>query len=226
MNSYSGTDNLEIMAEAVNYNAFLLRLVASHLRPGQRVLDFGAGIGLFAELVAAKGADLVCLEPDPDQAAVIAGKNLAVIQNLDVLPDGSLDYVYSLNVLEHIDDDVGALRAIYRKMRPGAALLIYVPAFPMLFSQMDRKVGHFRRYRKQVLRAAAQTAGFRCSRVTYADSLGFLATLAYKMVGDQSGTVNKAALITYDRFVFPISRALDRVFGGLVGKNLLLIGKK
>ena len=70
-----------------------------------------------------------------------------------------------------------ALRAVYRCLRPGGRFYLYVPAFPLLFSAMDRKVGHHRRYRLAGLTSQLQRAGFRVLRARYADSLGFFATL-------------------------------------------------
>lgn len=226
MSDYSGTDNLEIMAEAVNYNDYLIRTVAARLQAGDQVLDFGAGIGLFAEAFARQGIAVRCLEPDRKQAAEIARKNLPVVESLESLDDESIDYVYSLNVLEHIEDDVGILKTLHRKLRPGGRILIYVPAFPILFSQMDRKVGHVRRYRKRDLERAARVAGFRLPKARYADSLGFFATLVYKLIGNKSGSINKSSLLLYDRLFFPISLFLDKVLYFAIGKNVLLVAEK
>src|SRR5437588_738887 len=66
-------------------------------------------------------------------------------------------------------------------------------------------------------------AGFRVDRCSYADSLGFLAALAYRAVGNRSGDLNPRSVTVYDRFAFPLSRALDHVTGRLFGKNLALI---
>jgi len=60
MTSYSGTDNLEVMAEAKNYNAFLLGLILQPIKPTDLLLDFGAGIGTFAILLKGLGYQVVC----------------------------------------------------------------------------------------------------------------------------------------------------------------------
>ena len=51
-----------------------------------------------------------------------------------------------INVLEHIEDDVAALRTLRRLLRPGGRIVLYVPALNGLYGAYDRKVGHFRRY--------------------------------------------------------------------------------
>ena len=214
--AYSGTENLEVMKEAVNYNRMLIDLVKTHARTGDRVLDFGAGVGTFA----------LPMQLDDAQRATLAAQGLTVHRTLDGIRDASIDFVYTLNVLEHIDDDVGALRDIGRTLRKEGRLLIYVPAFPVLFTRMDERVGHLRRYRRNDLRAKVDAAGFDVLTNDYVDSLGFLATLFYRIAGPSSGTIDRDALRAYDRYVFPASRRLDRALRHVIGKNLLLIARK
>jgi SAM-dependent methyltransferase len=226
MTDYTGTDNLEVMAEAVNYNAFLHAQVAANARAGDRALDFGAGIGTFALEFARNGGDVACLEPDAAQAARLERLGLRAYRTLDDVADGSLDYVYTLNVLEHIDDDAAAMRGLAAKLRPGGRLFVYVPAFPVLYSSMDRKVGHLRRYRREGVAALVEGAGLRGVDARYVDSLGFLAALAFKWLGNDRGDLDRRALRAYDRYAFPLSRALDRLVGRWFGKNVLLTARK
>ncbi|HEY7642934.1 MAG TPA: class I SAM-dependent methyltransferase [Steroidobacteraceae bacterium] len=224
--AYSGVDNLEIMQEAANYNRYLLDLVHRHAPQRARTLDFGAGNGQFAGPVAALGYAVTALEPDRGLRELLARKGLRTVAGCEELQDESLDYVYTLNVLEHINDDVGALRQVRAKLVTGGRLLAYVPAFPVLYTSMDHKVGHVRRYTRKTLSAALTAAGFRVERAAYVDCLGFFATLVFKAVGNQDGSVNRSALKLYDRAVFPLSRALDSVTQRWFGKNLLVLARK
>jgi SAM-dependent methyltransferase len=223
---YQGTDNLEVMAEARNYNAFLVDLVLAHRQGASRAVDFGAGVGTLAALVRDRGLDVLCVEPDPRQRVAIADRGMTALADLDALPDGSVDYVYSLNVLEHIVDDAAALRLLARKLAPGGRLLLYVPAFQVLYSAMDRKVGHHRRYRRAPLVAAIDAVGLRVSRSRYADALGFLATLAYKVVGSRSGSLDPRSVAAFDRFVFPASRLVDVALDRVLGKNVYVVATR
>jgi SAM-dependent methyltransferase len=224
--AYSGLDNLELMQEAANYNRHLASLIEGQLRRGDRVLDFGAGLGTFAIPLREGGVDLACVEADAQLAVRLRRLEVPTVATLAEVPDGSVDLVYTLNVLEHIADDAATVTALAGKLRPGGRLIVYVPAFPILFSAMDRKVGHLRRYRRGRLTALVAGAGLRVERAVHVDSLGFAASLLYRLVGSDAGDINEAALRTYDRLVFPLSRALDAVVGRWVGKNLLVIAVK
>jgi SAM-dependent methyltransferase len=226
MNNYTGTDNLEVMTEAVNYNKFLLSLIYREARIEDNIIDFGAGLATFAKMLAQNGYRVHCIEPDENEAVLISGSGLPVSSSLTEIADASVDFLYSFNVLEHIQADQVALQLFYRKMKPGSRLLIYVPAFRILFSSMDRKVGHYRRYSRSELVSKVGLAGFQVTQSRYVDCAGFFATLLYKMIGSKSGAINRSSVIFYDRFVFPISLVGDVVFGGIFGKNLLLIARR
>lgn len=220
--AYIGVDNLEVMQEAVNYNRHLLDLVRGCAPAHGKVLDFGAGAAQFAAPLSALGLDITALEPDPGLQQRLRDQGLHAVGSTSEIRDESYDYVYTLNVLEHIEDDVAALRSLHAKLRPGGKLLIYVPAFQILYTSMDAKVGHVRRYTRGMLTSRVQAAGFRIDRVAYADSLGFFASLLFKLIGNKEGTVSRSALKLYDRFIFPLSRALDLLARRWFGKNLLL----
>ena len=111
-------------------------------------------------------------------------------------------------------------------LKPNGILYVYVPAFQALYSTFDRKVGHLRRYRRGELAAMVTRAGFRVEKAAYRDSLGFLAALVFKLVARDDGHVGRATVLFYDRFVFPVSRLLDRVLGLVVGKNLVIVASK
>ncbi|MFZ2124698.1 MAG: class I SAM-dependent methyltransferase [Rhodoferax sp.] len=226
MFDYTGTDNLELMVEAVNYNAFLLALVRNEVGPGQSVLDFGAGIGTFASALAQHGVAVRCVEPDPRQRERIKAAGMVAHADLDGLADGCIDLLYSLNVLEHIEDDMAVLRQWHNKVKPGGRVLIYVPAFQLLYSSMDRMVGHCRRYTRGELSDKVQQAGFVVLRNEYVDSVGFLASLLFKAFGSDDGSINRQALIAYDRYVFPLSRLMDKSFKHLLGKNVLMVAQR
>lgn len=224
MSSYEGTENLEAMRHAVRYNRFLTDLVVRAGRGAAHAVDFGSGTGTFALAVQGRGLEIRCVEPDEALAQRLSGLGFEVSPSLQTLERSSQPFVYSLNVLEHIDDDQQAMEAIARILEPGGRVLIYVPAFQVLYSAMDTKVGHRRRYRRRSLCAMVERAGLIVDEARYIDVAGFAASLVYRVLR-APGTLDPGTVARYDRWVFPVSRALDRL-PGLPGKNVYVIATK
>lgn len=223
--TYSGIENLEAMKQARNYNQFLIDLVRRNL-VGVNMLDFGAGAGTFALPLRQAGVSVACVEPDSGLRKNLSASGFETYPDIRHVARCSFDCVYTLNVLEHVEDDRAALAAIYQAIRPGGRVIIYVPAFDILFGEMDRLVGHHRRYRRKDLREKVDAAGFQINTATYIDSLGFFLALAYRWVGDETGSISPGSVKVYDRFVFPLSRLVDRLMFGSFGKNLLVVGTR
>ena len=129
-------------------------------------------------------------------------------------------------MLEHIEDDSGALSVLHDRLKPGGRIIIYVPAFGVLFSSMDRLVGHHRRYRRRELSEKLRATGFAIESAYYVDSLGFFSALAYRLIGKETGVISPGAVKIYDRFLFPLSRLLDRLVLGSFGKNLVVVADR
>jgi SAM-dependent methyltransferase len=224
--SYTGTDVLESLAGIENYNAYLASLVTGKLAPGLPLVDFGAGLGTFARRFREAGHEVLCIEPDEAMLAGLRRMGYRAESSLDLIPDGSLAAVYTFNVLEHIEDDVAAMRQIHRKLMSGGVFIVYVPALRLLWTSMDDKVKHFRRYTRGEMRRKLEGVGFAIETLHYADVLGIPASLAYKLVGPRDGRIDPAKARFYDRWLFPASRTLDKVFRGLGGKNVVAVATK
>jgi len=199
------------MEAAERYNRWLFDRCEPYL--GRRVLDAGAGIGTFSEL-ASPGREVVALEPDPELAAVLkrrfAGRtDVTVAEGAAEDVEGRFDSVVCLNVLEHIPDDVGALKRFHEVLVPGGRLLLLVPAHPSLFGSIDRAVAHERRYDKGGLRSQLVRTGFAVETLRLVNPLGALGWLWSSRIR-QTEQVPEGPLLLYDRLV-PVLRLLDRV---------------
>ena len=223
---YSGIDNLDVMSLAQNYNNFLLGLISKFASKSGSIVDFGAGSGTYAKEVAKTTKNLICIEPDSKLQSTLNQAGLQTFSDISEIKTAEIDFVYSFNVLEHIENDIESLSEIFRILKPGSRCLIYVPAMQFLYSAMDTKVGHFRRYSLNEMKKKASQVGFEIDVSRYADSIGVLATLAYKIIGDKSGGISPKSLVTYDRFIFPISKALDQITYPVCGKNLFVVLRK
>ena len=189
---YTGVDNLEVMAAARNYLRFLndsVAKVAGQPHANRRLLDFGAGTGTHASDLRSRGYPVSCAELDDSLRARLVRDGFDARASTDDFAECSFDVIYTMNVLEHIEDDFGALRGLHRVLRSGGRLIVYVPALPVLYSSMDRKVGHLRRYRRRELIDLVGRAGFAVDTGAYVDSLGYFSTMLYKVVGSPKGDI-------------------------------------
>lgn len=221
--AFEAPDLIEVMEQAVRYNRFLIDELAAWGRGAAALLDFGAGNGRFCVALLERGHAMHAVEPDPRLRGRIAERGVDAREALGEFdPAARFGGIYTVNVLEHIEDDAGLLRAFFERLEPGGRLFVYVPAFQLLFSANDRRVGHLRRYRRRPLVALVRQAGFEIERACYVDSLGFFAGLAYRWFGNRDGGLDVGAVRLYDGVLFPVSRVLDRVLGRWFGKNLLV----
>jgi len=220
---HSGGENLEVMRDAHKYNHYLEELVRGHAGDARTVLDFGAGIGTFSGSVDTSQSQIHCVEPDVASQEHLLRKGYAAHSRIAEVESASMDYVFTLNVLEHIDDDTAAITELYRVTRPGGRLFVYVPAFMVLYASMDSHVGHRRRYRLRPLRKMIADAGFTVEKSAYFDALGFFATLVLKIFERaEPAPLNRKMVGFYDRFFFPLSRLLSIPCAKLFGKNVYI----
>lgn len=228
--SYSGSDNLEVMADAVRYNAFLKSLVRKFSGNPVTALDFGAGIGTFTDALPLAPASIHCVEPDLEAQRILASQGYQVHDSLEAAGTQRFDYIFSLNVLEHIADDAQVARDLFDLLVPGGKLFIYVPAFNHLRTSMDDLVGHHRRYTRRGLIQLVQHAGFTVEEAGYTDFLGYFATLVFGLLDRfkdaPDGKINRPLLIVYDRIVFPVSQLLSVIFSRVMGKNVFIVASR
>ena len=224
--SYTGTSVLEAMTLAKNYNASLLDLVTSaQPDPSSKILDFGAGLGTYVDMLRERGYEPDCAELDDGLSHALTGRGYRAVKDVAELEPRSYSLIYALNVLEHIEDDAETVGRLSGLLAPGGRLLIYVPASQVLYSAFDRVVGHYRRYTRSSLRRIVEGAGLEVAELRYCDPLGWPTALLFKYVGSKDGELTPRSVAMYDRFVFPASRRLEPVFGQAFGKNVLAVAE-
>lgn len=231
-NALAATEDFEFAAlgEARNYRRALIREFAPYLKGS--VAEVGAGIGqLTAELATVPTiARLVAVEPDDRFAARFRTDHPAqtlVHGTAEALPLGDgWDAIVSVNVLEHIGEDVvelGRWRSLLASRR--GHLCLFVPARPELYAPIDKDFGHFRRYTKPTLRAALATAGFDIVRLHYFNAIGYFAWWASFVLLKQR-TFKPASVRLFDRAIFPWAHGLERtLLRPPFGQSLMAIAR-
>ena len=183
----AGLRTLRIMEGAGTYNKWLYEQCERHL--GQRILETGSGIGNITKLLMDRdeivATDISDFYLNELRLSFNDYQNVTV-SKLDLLQEEAvretanrhdIDTVLSLNVLEHIDDDQRALRNINRLLDLGGCFVLLVPAHQALFSDIDRHLGHFRRYSRPVLRDRLEESGFEIKELRYLNFIGALGWL-------------------------------------------------
>jgi SAM-dependent methyltransferase len=232
---FGAADDLERLGTAEAFFNWVLDEFDPYLTGS--VLEVGAGTGTITRKLAERYPDLhvVALEParnvfrDLASFAAITPNVTALRQTLAEMgePRGDgFDAVLYLNVLEHIADDAEELVAAANALRPGGALLAFGPALPWLYSELDYKAGHYRRYSVDGLRKLVEEAGLRVVTARYFDALGVLPYwVVYRLLRRDS--ISGTSMWGYDRVIVPVSRLLQRAAPArLAGKNVILVARK
>jgi SAM-dependent methyltransferase len=152
-------------------NRLLVQLAAEITRPGDRLLEIGCGTGYVLDALV-RECDLVATGTELYAEALAHARRRVPRAELIQCDARALHYeeafdiVGAFDVLEHIDDDVGVLRALCRAVRGGGFLLVTVPQHPWLWSRADTVARHVRRYRREELVSRVREAGFSPLRVT------------------------------------------------------------
>ncbi|MFN2508579.1 MAG: class I SAM-dependent methyltransferase [Chthoniobacterales bacterium] len=222
---YTGVEILEALEHAENYNGYLVRLIRDSA-DAKTAVDFGAGVGTFARRLREEGFSVICIEADLSQRERLTRDGFEAFADVESLPQDSAPFIFSMNVFEHIRDDKKALQQLHEKLQPGGVLLVYVPAFQCLWSSLDDKVCHYRRYTKDTLERLVRGEGLIVERVEYVDSLGFIVAFAFRLLRLNAEALTPSAISIYDRWIFPPSRVLDIIFRRFFGKNLFIVCRK
>jgi SAM-dependent methyltransferase len=208
------------------YRAFQLEMIQPYC--GSSVLEVGAGLGEFAAQFRGLQRHVVT-DVDPaavaSMAARFADRPEVEARQLD-LTGGAIEIgdpvsaVVAINVLEHVEADSDALRSLASMVEPGGRIVLWVPGYMQLYGDFDRAVGHVRRYTPDTLRAAIVSAGLAPEVVRPVNLLG---GIAWWLTVRRGGVgAPRAGLVrTYDRFVVPVTRAVERRMVPPFGQSVL-----
>lgn len=227
------------------------------VRPGDLVLDAGAGFGRHAFELARLGANVMALDYSADEVVATRGTFGAMVEAGEIeveryvaalqgdatrLPfdDDSFDRVITSEVLEHIQDDVAALRELVRVLRPGGTFACTVPTwFPEKLNWMlsdeyhapKAAGGHVRIYTETELRAKLRTAGLEVSGRHHAHALHSPYWWLKCAVGPRRD--DHPLVERYRRFLEweiverPAAlEVVERLLAPVLGKSLILYGTK
>lgn len=215
--------------EAPRYRRWEQELVAAHL--GRSVLEVGSGMGHFSARLASMSLErLVLSDTEPGclerLRARYAGRPGVEVVELGLPGQVALgepvETVVAMNVLEHIGDHRQALEDLAAVVVPGGRIVLWVPAYPALYGEFDRLVGHVRRYTPATMRAVVEEAGLRVTHLRPVNLLGGAAWWVAVRRGG-AGQPDRRLVWAYDQVLIPVTRLLERVIRPPFGQSLLCV---
>lgn len=220
---------LDSLDDAENYRNWIVSLAAPYLVGP--ILEVGAGHGTFTDAFADYG-DVTSVEPDPYAAGLLVERyrgDARVTAISGVVDDVAAQPVFGsalmINVLEHIDDDQGVLRSISDRLEPNGHLAIWVPAFKLLYSPFDAKLGHVRRYRRRQVEADVTRAGYEVVESRYVNAPGWFSWLILVRLLRQEPT-SETTIKIFDRYLVPPVRWLETRIRMPFGQSVFLVARK
>jgi glycosyltransferase involved in cell wall biosynthesis/precorrin-6B methylase 2 len=220
---------LDTLGEGLNYTEWIYSMMEPYL--GRRVLEVGAGHGTITEQIA-PGREVVATEITTRAAQRLRERfatdpRVQVIEGIATRDNvgGDFDSAVLVNVLEHIEDDVGTLAQLAAMLRPGGHVILYVPAFAALYSDFDAKIGHHRRYRRSELAAAVGAAGMEIETIHYVNSVGAAAWWLFAKQMRQTPTQGWAVRV-YDRLAVPVLRRRESQRAPRFGQSLFCVARR
>jgi SAM-dependent methyltransferase len=225
------------MASARQYNRWIYEELAPFA--GQRVLEVGCGIGNITRYFVDRTL-VVAIDRLPASVAYARSRfrglpNVIVlpgdITDPAILPDlaaYAFDTVISINVLEHIEEDVAALRRMAAVLPSGGRLLLWVPAGRYLYGTLDEALGHVRRYEREELAEKVEAAGFRILKLHYVNLLGIPGWFLNSRVLGR-WLLPRGQLRLYDIVAPPfiwLERRIRRVWDLPLGQSLVCVAEK
>ncbi|MHB8522367.1 MAG: glycosyltransferase [Limisphaerales bacterium] len=223
---------LDALEQAPRFNQWMYDVIRPYL--GTRVVELGAGRGNLTKFLMAQREVLATdfsadylgeLQERWAHRLHVAFARLDLTQAADYasITGFKPDTVVCLNVLEHIQDDLGVLRHLHAVVPPGCRLVFLVPFNPKLFSEFDRQIGHCRRYEEGGLENKMQTAGFSVERQFYFNKVGVFAWWVGNVLFRQR-TLTRGQLKLYNALT-PVFRLVDRVLP-TTGLSTIVVARK
>lgn len=229
---YTVADQLR-MAKATRYFAWQSAMAKAAL--GRRVLEIGCGLGNFTEQlrdrerVVGLDVDPACIAHHRQRFAEVPHVRSFVLDALDPalleLRGERLDSVACLNVLEHIEDDLGLLGRMRELLPSGGRIVLMVPAFMALYGPIDRNLGHYRRYTRASMRATAAQADLRVREMRFMNTIGFFGWWVNAKVLRKTEQ-SEDQIAVFDRWLVPVMSRVEGLVAPPFGQSLFVVLEK
>jgi len=201
-----------------------------------KIVEIGIGHGSYCQILSRQNEYIGI---DIDELSVqralerFPGKRFAVCDILDeaalqdTVPEGA-DAILAINVLEHIADDAAAVKNLVGLLRPGGHICIAVPALQMLYNDLDRLAGHYRRYNLSQIGEILRLRSVEVVRLSYFNPIGGFGWWLNSLKSHNSLNSNlmNNQIRAFERYVLPFSKMLDPLSRKFFGQSVIGIGRR
>lgn len=217
------------MSQAVWFNQWTVKKFEKYLKGD--ILEVGCGIGNFTSTLKEYG-NIWAMDINKtyvnQTTNLLGNKGKAGIGDIEsgkyFFEEKKFDSIICLNVLEHIKDDEKALNNIFNLLKDGRYLILLVPAFDFLYGEIDKSIGHFRRYEKNELQKMVKSLGF---EIIKSRTINFLGAIGWwvssKLLSNNKISEGKIKLFNS---IAPFILRLEDLFEPPVGTSILVIAQK
>lgn len=216
-------------ALAYSYNKWIYALLLPYL--GKNILEVGCGLGNITQyLVQIPECKLTCIDISSFfiEHLKIDYPDVKIfnydITDYRVINMEKFDTILCINVLEHIKEDKVALKNMYDLLVPNGHLQLFVPSISWLYGNLDKKVGHYRRYNKKEIITKLQSIGFKIKYISYHNFIGVLGWYLNSCLLKRNKFPIIQSLI-YDRLV-PVLSKIEKLLKPPIGMSLFIVGSK
>ncbi len=194
------------------------------------VLEVGAGCGSFTKnYYNGKIKNILLTELDKKNIKSLKSrfknfKNIKVSNNSIENIKGKFETILYFHVLEHIKDDWKELINAKKKLKKNGHLIIIVPAGKKIYSNLDKAVGHYRRYEKRFFKK--EMLNLKRKRLYLLDGLGYLLYFLNKLIFKKEVFPSKIKIFIWDKIFTPLTIVFDYLTNYNFGKCILVVYKK
>jgi 2-polyprenyl-3-methyl-5-hydroxy-6-metoxy-1,4-benzoquinol methylase len=207
---------------------YCLKFIKKYLKGD--ILEVGAGCGSFTKNYLNKSINSVTLT-ELDQKNILDLKekfkkntNIKILNKTIEEVDEKFDSIIYLHVLEHIKNDEQEILNATKRLNKNGFLIIMVPAHQKIYSNLDRAVGHFRRYEIEFFNKNFKS--LKKINIKFLDTMGYFLYLFNKFFFKKEVYPSKFKIFIWDKIFTPLTVIVDFIFRYRFGKCILVIYKK
>ena len=232
-----GLHTLEVIAKADRFNKWMYDQFRDQLKG--EILEIGSGIGNISQLVIEEGRFITLSDYNDEYCESLRKKfspynNVREVIRIDLLDQNfenkyyaykeKFDSIFLLNVIEHIEDDLTAVKNCNYLLKRGGHLILLAPAYSWLYCKFDKQLGHYRRYSLIQLKYLLKKNAFSILKGDYFNFTGIAGWFLFGKIMNRK-MLGSGGMSAFNKIV-PLAKAVDKILGRSTGLSIIVTGIK